>query len=166
MVAFRRCWWCAAVVFAFGCQTAPVASPAEQPTVAAVPVAGEYNVFAIPSSALICRRTDLPRSAPADLLGLEFEDGRSTPNARLMRGAWNAGNPVFLVVTGMENTPTGAPAAHVLSVSFPEGKPATGFRVLHPEDRNNTATEPLTAAEVARARELAVWLWGRRCRNP
>ena len=66
----------------------------------------------------------------------------------------------------MENTPTGAPAAHVLSVSFPEGKPATGFRVLHPEDRNNTATEPLTAAEVAGARELAVWLWGRRCRNP
>jgi hypothetical protein len=75
----------------------------------------------------------------------------------------STGRPVMLVVTAPERTADRQLAMHVLSVWFTRDAPATGFRVLHPAERNDTTIEPLSAAVVAEARALAAWLWNHRC---
>ena len=75
----------------------------------------------------------------------------------------STGRPVMLVVTAAERMADGQLATHVLSVWFTRDAPATGFRVLHPAERNDTTIEPLSAAVVDQAHTLAIWLWNHRC---
>ena len=155
----RYCRW-SLMFAALACQTT-------QATPGAGGAAESVNgPFAIPTGKLLCQPHALPRSAPPGLLGYQFEDGRLTANERVMQAAYDStGHPVFLVVLAPERTADGTSATHALSVSFPDNAPSTGFRVPHPEQRNDTTIEPLPAPMVAQAHSLAVWLWNHRC-NP
>ena len=155
----RNCRWLVTLL-ALACQTTQ-----PTPSVAGTAATESGNgPFAIPTGKLLCDSYALPRSAPAGLLGYQFEDGRLTVNERVMQAAYDStGRPVFLVVLAPERTAAGTSATHALSVSFPDNAPSTGFRVLHPEQRNDTTTEALSAPLVAQARSLAVWLWNHRC---
>jgi hypothetical protein len=89
-----------------------------------------------------------------------------TVNDRLIRTAYDStGRPVMLIMTTEEKLSSGERAAHVLSTSFPANQPYSGFRVLHPEDRQDNAIEPLSASEIAQAHDLALWLWSHRCNS-
>ncbi|HJP60058.1 MAG TPA: hypothetical protein VJ865_08660 [Gemmatimonadaceae bacterium] len=160
------CTLFAAILFTFlACRTSAATSRvATDATVA--PIASEFNPFAIPHSRLLCRRDELPRSAPAGLIGYEFQDGRLTADERVIRTAYDsAGRPVMLIMTVAEKLANGERATHILSTSFLDNKPYSGFRVLHPENRLDNTIEPLSASAVKQAHDLAVWLWGHRCRG-
>jgi hypothetical protein len=147
-------------VVALACQTSQ-ATPSVAGAAASESAEGP---FAIPTGKLSCGPYALPRSAPPGLLGYQFHDRRLTVDERLMQAGYDStGNPVMLVVTAPERMGDGQPATHVLSVWFPRDSPPSGFRVLHPEIRTDTTTEPLSAAMVAQARNLAIWLWNHRC---
>jgi hypothetical protein len=153
----------AVVIFtALACMTSPATRRAPSNTVA--PAAEESSPFAIPHSTLLCRRKELPRSAPAGLIGYQFEDGRLMLDDRLIGPAFDStGRPIFLIMTATEKLANGERALHVLSVFFPDNEPYSGFRVLHPENRQDASIEPLTPSMVAQAHDLAVWLWSHRC---
>jgi hypothetical protein len=153
----------AVVIFtAFACTTSAATSRAPSSTVARA--AEESSTFAIPRGTLLCRRKELPRSAPAGLIGYQFEDGRLMVDDRLIGPAYDStGRPIFLIMTATEKAANGDRALHVLSVFFPDNEPYSGFRVLHPENRQDNSIEPLTPSMVAQAHDLAVWLWSHRC---
>jgi hypothetical protein len=155
----RSCRW-VLVLVGIACQ----ATQATPSAAGAAATDSGNGPFAVPTGKLLCQPHGLPRSAPPGLLGYQFEDGRLTANERVMQAAYDStGHPVFLVVLAPERAADGTSAAHALSVSFPANAPSSGFRVLHPEQRNDTTTEPLSAPLVAHARSLAVWLWNHRC---
>lgn len=151
------------VITALACRASQSTSRARSQT-PVTPIASESNAFAIPHSTLLCRRSELPRSAPAGLIGYQFEDGRLTVDDRLINTAYDStGRPVMLIMAAAEKLATGDRATHVLSVSFLPDAPYSGFRVLHPENRLDNTIEPLSASAVAQAHDLAVWLWEHRC---
>ena len=151
------------IATAVACRTSP-ATPRVASNAESAPIASESNPFAIPRSTLLCRRSQLPRSAPPGLIGYQFEDGRLTVDDRLIGPAYDStGRPVMMVITATEKLASGERAMHVLSISFPDNQPHSGFRVLHPENRLDNSIEPLSASAVAQAHDLAVWLWNHRC---
>jgi hypothetical protein len=110
---------------------------------------------------------------------MEFELGDvRSPEERSLRVAWDrTGRPLSLIAMVTFASPERGIIFHGISARFGRGGDAVGVHARHAQPiaaqpqggspGNNAAItktlESLTAAEQREARELAAWLWTKRC---
>lgn len=129
--------------------------------------ADTLDVLAPPRPVMMCQSLP-PTPEDSAAVVLQFLDGVERPLPRKSLVAFDsAGTPLYATIIAAQSTPDGGHTVHGVGVRF-FGADRGGTRVIASRGpRDSVATRAdsvsLTDAEVARARELAVWLWNRRC---
>jgi len=138
-----------------------------------------YDPFTQPVTSLRCE------AAPADptdgtraAIELQFDEGDELLDGRSIEVGYDAlGSPVSLVILASRVLSPGHVITEVLAVRFGARGTAAGFRVRRgingSDSRDSMGRKPLpvavdekellTPAEITKAKELAAWLWTRRC---
>lgn len=140
---------------------------------------GERDLFAFPGGEFRCRQT--PVSARDSIQGvriaMQFAEGDDILSQRLVDVGYSAaGAPIYLVVTANVPAPGRPFSTNGVVVRFGPNNRTAGFRIrpdaTH-ESLGSTRTDSMAAmaraledlsdSETARAKDLAVRLWNRRC---
>lgn len=129
--------------------------------------ADTLDVLAPPRPVMMCRSLP-PTPEDSAAVVLQFLDGVERPHPRKSLVAFDsAGTPLYATIIAAQSTADGGHTVHGIGVRF-FGADRGGTRVIASRGpRDSVATRAdsvsLTDAEVARARDLAVWFWNRRC---
>ena len=151
----------AVALLAAGLHAAVAPAPARAQT------ADTLDLLALPRPVMMCQSLP-PTPEDSAAVVLQFLDGVERPDPRKSLVAFDsAGTPLYATFIAAQSTTDGARTVHGIGVRF-FGADRSGTRVIASRGpRDSVATRAdsvsLTDAEVARARELAVWFWNHRC---
>jgi hypothetical protein len=124
------------------------------------------DLFSRPSVALSCEasKTDSTDEIPGLL---EFEFDEDTVDGRTITAGYRPdGTPQRLMVVSSHVASSGKLAMEIAGVGFNLNVPSVGFHAWKNSDGSSpTQPDELTPDQIAKAKELAVWLWSKRCLN-
>ena len=123
------------------------------------------DLFSRPTTALICESAKSD-STEVGVGLLEFQFDEDTPEGRTITVGYQAdGTPRTLLVVASHLASSGKLTMEMAGVGFNRTVPNVGFHAWKDPDSTSIVPqrEDLTPDQIAKARELAVWLWAKRC---